>query len=157
VVFATQLLIQEILRIREEPVSMEELESAKRSRLKSFPARFSAPASTLRAFSNLEMDGFPLDFYDKWQERYQAVTVDDVHQAAQRNLHPEDLIILIAGDIERIQVGADLTDANQPAIEASASAFGGRTLSDLAQGFGDGKVHVFSFPPPSRNSPNLEG
>ncbi len=142
VVFASQLILREILKIRTEPITPAELALAKRSRKQLLRSIFSGPSSTVRAFANLEADGLPLGFYEGWDERYEGVTVDDVFLAARRYLRPEELVILIVGDHGALRYGAGDDEPNQESIERVAHQFGGRTLADLARAFGDGEVHV---------------
>jgi zinc protease len=43
--------------------------------------------------------GMPLDYLDHYQEKVQAVTVDDVKQAFSRRVRPTDLItVTVAAD-----------------------------------------------------------
>ena len=59
--YAISLILEEFKRIRQEPVTDEEMETAKNYYLESFPSLFSSPIATLGAFADLEYDGFPMD------------------------------------------------------------------------------------------------
>jgi predicted Zn-dependent peptidase len=149
VVFAAQLMLNEIEKIRNEPVSAEDLEFAKTARINAFPARFggsgSAVATTLRNFANLEFNGRPMDYYDTYVEKYEQVTVEDIQRVAQEYLRPENMIIMVAGNIEESRAGADELLPNQSTIDAMAALFGGRTIDGLAQKYGDGTVHILEL------------
>jgi zinc protease len=140
-VFAAQLMLREIQRIREEAVSQEELGRARASRIHQLRSIFATPGSTVRAFGHLELDGLPPDFYDGWQARYEGVTVQDVSRVAREYLRPEALVILLVGSWDAMKHGAGPEEPAQDGIEAMASMFGGRTVADLARLFGDGTVH----------------
>ncbi len=142
VVFAAQLMLDEIERIRNEPVSRDDLEFAKTALVSAFPAQFSSTQAILRNFANLEYNGRPMDYYDTYEERYNKVTVEDIQRVAQKYLRPDRMVIMVAGNIEECRAGADDMLPNQPTIEAMAQRYGGRTIDGLAKKYGDGQVHI---------------
>jgi predicted Zn-dependent peptidase len=148
VVFAAQLMLNEIEKIRSEPVPQEDLEFARTARINAFPAQFaggrggSATFGTLQNFASLEFDGRPMDYYDTYVRRYEAVTVEDIQRVAQKYLQPENMIIMVAGNIAESRAGADEMLPNQGAIDEMAALFGGRTIDGLASRYGDGPVHI---------------
>ena len=151
VVFAAQLMLNEIERIRNEPVPEEDLEFARTARVNAFPAQFGgggrsgAMFGTLRNFANLEFYNRPMDYYDTYVQRYEAVTVEDIQRVAQEYLRPENLIIVVSGNIEESRAGADEMLPNQATIDEMASLFGGRTIDGLAEKYGDGTVHILDL------------
>ena len=151
VVFAAQLMLNEIERIRDEPVPEEDLEFARTARVNAFPALFGgggrsgAMFGTLRNFANLEFNNRPMDYFDSYVERYEAVTVEDIQRVAREYLRPEKLIIMIAGNIEQSRAGADEMLPNQATIDEMAALFGGRTIEGLAEKYGDGTVHILEL------------
>jgi predicted Zn-dependent peptidase len=151
VVFAAQLMLNEIERIRNEPVPAEDLEFARTARVNAFPAQFGgggrsgAMFGTLRNFANLEFNNRPMDYYDTYVERYEAVTVEDIRRVAQQYLRPENLIIMVSGNIEESRAGADNLLPNQATIDEMAALFGGRTIDGLAEKYGDGTVHILDL------------
>lgn len=151
VVFAAQLMLNEIEKIRNEPVPPEDLEFARTARINAFPALFGgggrsgAMFGTLRSFASLEFDGRPMDYFDTYIQRYEAVTVEDVQRVAQKYLQPENMIIMVAGNIEESRAGADEMLPNQATIDEMANLFGGRTIDGLAARYGDGTVHLLEL------------
>lgn len=145
VVFAAQLMMNEIERIRTEPVSEQDLEFAKTARVSAFPAQFSSTSRILRNFANLEFNGRPMDYYDTYEERYSKVTLDDIGRVAEKYLRPDMMIIMVAGNIEECRAGADKLLPNQQAIDEMAAKFGGRTIDGLARKYGDGQVHILKL------------
>jgi predicted Zn-dependent peptidase len=151
VVFASQLMLNEIEKIRNEPVPEEDLEFARTARVNAFPALFSggrgrsAIFGTLGNFANLEFNGRPMDHYDTYVARYEAVTVDDIQRVAREYLRPENMIIMISGNIDESRAGADDMLPNQAAIDGMAGLFGGRTIEGLAERYGDGTVHILEL------------
>ena len=153
VVFASQLMLNEIEKIRNEPVPEEDLEFARTARINAFPALFagggrgggSSIFGTLSNFANLEFNGRPMDYYDTYVQRYEAVTVADIQSIAQAYLRPENMIIMISGNIAESRAGADDMLPNQATIDEMAALFGGRTIDGLAAKYGDGTVHILDL------------
>ncbi|MFC1791284.1 M16 family metallopeptidase [Gemmatimonadota bacterium] len=151
VVFAAQLMLNEIEKIRNEPVPEEDLEFARTARVNAFPAMFAGGRGggslfgTLQNFANLEFNGRPMDYYDTYVQRYEAVTVADIQRVAQEYLRPENMIIMVSGNIEESRAGADDMLPNQSTIDAMAALFGGRSMDGLAEKYGDGTVHILQL------------
>jgi len=103
---------------------------------------FSSISAILSNFARLEFNGRPMDYYDTYLEKYEKVTLEDIHRVAQKYLISDKTIILISGNIKECSAGADKLLPNQNAIDAMAAKFGGRTIDELAKKYGDGKVHV---------------
>jgi len=142
VVFAAQLMADLIEGMRAGNISEADLKMAKSARVEAFPSMFQGIGSILQGFARLEADGRPMDYYEAYLQKYQKVTLADLKRVAQKWLKPDQMIILICGNIEECKAGADKMQPNQPTIEAMAAKFGGRTIDGLAKKFGDGTVHV---------------
>jgi zinc protease len=106
---------------------------------------FSDTGGNLRNFASLELEGRPRDYYETYVERYSKVTLADVKRVAQKHLRPDNLVILVAGNIEECKAGAGKMLPNQSTIDAMAAKFGGRTIDGLAKKYGDGAVHVVTL------------
>ena len=145
VVFATQLMVNEIERMRAGDITEKDLKFAKTARLNAFPSMFSTKFGNIRAFAELELDSRPMDYYDTYVSRYDKVTVADIKRVAQKYLQPDKMIIMVAGHIEECKAGADQTLPNQATIDAMAAKFGGRTIDGLAKKYGDGTVKVITL------------
>jgi hypothetical protein len=122
--------------------SAANLEFARTARISAFPAQFSSISRIIRNFANLEFNGRPADYYSTYEERYAAVTLDDISRVANKYLNPDRMIIMISGNIEECRAGADRMLPNQQTIDGMAEAFGGRTIDGLAEKYGDGEVHI---------------
>ena len=145
VVFAAQLMLNEIERMRAGEVTEQDVAFAKAARMSAFPAMFSNVAGNLRNFASLELEGRPRDYYETYLDRYSRVTLADVKRVAQQYLQPEKLIIMVAGNIDECKAGAGTLLPNQGTIDAMAARFGGRTMDGLAKKSGDGTVHVVTL------------
>lgn len=145
VVFAAQLIANEIERMRAGDVTEADLKFAKTARLNAFPALFSTAFGNIRNFAELELESRPRDFYDTYVARYQKVTLADIKRVAQKYLQADKLVIMVAGHIDECKAGADNSLPNQATIDAMAAKFGGRTIEGLAKKYGDGTVHVVNL------------
>jgi len=145
VVFAAQLMVNEIERMRAGDVTEKDLRFAKTARLNAFPSMFSTKFGNIRSFAELELDGRPRDYYDTYLARYEKVTLADIKRVAQKYLRPEHMIIMVAGQIDECKAGADASLPNQATIDGMAAKFGGRTIDGLAKKYGDGTVKVITL------------
>lgn len=104
VALAASIALEEVGRIREEPVSEEELELAKRSLTDSFPRRFESAQARASIFANDAFLGRAHTYWIRWRDQVEAVTAEEVRAAAEKYLDPDRLVMLVVGvfsDIER--------------------------------------------------------
>jgi zinc protease len=95
-------MYKEIQRVRQEPITAEELQYAKDAVLNSFVFNFATPEQTLSRLIRYEYYGYPSDFVFKFQKAVESATIEQVLDAAQRNLKPSDLVTIVVGNIEAI-------------------------------------------------------
>jgi predicted Zn-dependent peptidase len=145
VVFAAQLMLDLIEGMRNGDISEADLKMAKAARIEAFPSMFQGIGSILQNFARLEADGRPMAYYDNYLAKYRKLTLADIKAAAHKWLKPDQMIVLVCGNIAECRAGADKLQSNQPTIEAMAAKFGGRTMDDLVKKFGDGTVHIVSL------------
>ncbi len=105
--YAISLIIKELERIRKEPVSDAEMETALNYYLESFADTFQSPQSTMMSFANLEMTGKPMDYYKTYRSKIQAVTKARVQEVATKYIQPDKMAIMIVGDWEPCTKGGD--------------------------------------------------
>ncbi|HNV03898.1 MAG TPA: pitrilysin family protein [Vicinamibacterales bacterium] len=145
VVFATQLILNELERMHAGDITEKDLAFAKTARLNAFPPLFSGALGNAANLARLEFDQRPRDYYDTYLERYRRVTLADVRRVAKQYLQPDKLIVLVTGNIGECKAGADTTLPNQDAIDAMAAKYGGRTLDGLAKALGGGTIRVLTL------------
>lgn len=95
-------LKSELNRIREEPITEEELAIAKESILNSFVFNFEDPGQTLSRLMNYEYYGYASDFIFQYEQGVKETTIADVQRVAQEYLQPEDLTVLVVGNVGAI-------------------------------------------------------
>ena len=97
VALAAAIALEEVHRMRDEAVSPEELELARRSLVDSFPRRFESAQARAGIFANdafLERDH---GYWVRWREQIEAVTAEDVVAVAQKYLRPDQMVMLVVG------------------------------------------------------------
>jgi zinc protease len=105
--YAISLILNELGRIRKEPVSDAEMETALNYYLESFADSFQTPQITMANFANLEMTGKPMDYYKTFRDKVKAVTKARVQEVAQKYIQPDKIAIMIVGDWEPCNKGGD--------------------------------------------------
>lgn len=91
-------ILTEIRRIREEQITIDELELATKYLVGVFPLRFETTAAVAAALASLAVFSLPTDYFDTYRTRIAAVTPADVLGAAREHLHPESLHIVAVGE-----------------------------------------------------------
>ena len=99
---ATAIVLEEIRRIRDEPVSAQELADAKISFIEPFTQRFANPAAVAGLFARDEFTGRENGYWQSYREHIAAVTVEDVQRVARKHLRTDALVILVVGNIDDI-------------------------------------------------------
>ena len=89
---------EEIERIRNEPVSDNELRDAKKYLTGSFPLRFDTNLEIADFFSQVALYGLGDDYATTYADRISAVSEADVQRVAKQYLHPQDLILVVVGN-----------------------------------------------------------
>ena len=105
VALATKIVLDEIRRIRTEPVTDEELETARQGLIETFPRQFESKPQMLRVFVNDEWTKRPADFWETFRAKVEAVTKEDLLRVAKAHLDPDAMAILVVGDWDAIAAG----------------------------------------------------
>lgn len=90
----------EILRIRKELVSEEELESAKLYLTGNFPLQLDSNRKIAAFIAEQELFSLGPDFASRYRAAIDAVTRDDVLRVAQAHIRPDDLHLILVGPVE---------------------------------------------------------
>lgn len=102
---AAAIVLEEIERIRSEPVTQAELRTSKASFIETFSRNFSSATSTARLFANDEYTGRDPAYLVTYRDRIRSVSGDDVLRVAREYLRPDRLAVLVVGDRTTIEAG----------------------------------------------------
>jgi len=95
-------LIKEIItRMTREPVSDQELKTAREFMINSFMFGFTSPAIIVSQRARLEYYGYPDNYLDKYRDNIARVTKEDVLNAARKYLKPESFKLVLVGDASK--------------------------------------------------------
>ena len=97
--------LKELRRIRDEAVPAEELAKAKAYLTLGLPGDFETTAGAAARFRELLAYGLPLDYFDRYIERINAVTAEDVQRVARQYVDPDHFDIVVVGDKAQIDSG----------------------------------------------------
>ena len=97
---AIRLILDEIRRVTEEPVTGEELDRAKAGLKNAFVFEFDSPFDIARTQARTEFWGKDPEYLDNYLRNIDAVTAEDILEAARERIRPDDLAILVVGRAE---------------------------------------------------------
>ena len=97
-------ILDQMRRIREEPVPEEELDGAKSFLAGSFPLRLETADQVAGQLASTLLLGLPLEHLTEYPERIREITTEDVRTAAREHTDPDRAAVIVVGD------GVDLAE-----------------------------------------------
>lgn len=94
--------IYEMERMRTEPVSEEDITISKNSLAGSFARSLESPQTLARYAQNIVRYDLPEDHYEKYLERLEAITIEDIQETAQKYILPGQANIVVVGNKDEI-------------------------------------------------------
>jgi zinc protease len=91
---AIALVLQQMRRIQESPVSDAEIDSAKKFLIGSFPLKLDTQNSIVQFILQVQIYGLGLDYIDRYPGYIRAVTKEDVQKVARQYLHPDSYVLV---------------------------------------------------------------
>jgi len=82
--------------LRDGPTEAE-VQAAKSNLVGGFPLRIDSNRKILDNLANIGFNRLPLDYLERWPDRVQAVTVEQIRAAFARHLKPESLVTVVVG------------------------------------------------------------
>ena len=95
--------INEYRRVVTEPVPGPELQGLVNNLVSGFPNAVQSVQGLSGRLQGLIIWGLPMDFYTTYRERLAAVTPEDVRRVATSKLTPDNLVVVVAGDLSKIE------------------------------------------------------
>lgn len=105
VALAIKLIDDEFNRIRAEPVTAQELETAKNSFVETFPQNFASKEAMLGIFVDDERTKRPEGYWKTFREKVMAVQPADIQRVAKAYLDPKNMAIMVVGNWSQIYEG----------------------------------------------------
>ncbi|HXV14334.1 MAG TPA: insulinase family protein [Candidatus Krumholzibacteria bacterium] len=102
----TEMLAQ-IDRIVKEPVSPEDLASAKSYLVGNFPTTIETPNQIAAQIGTVKLLGLDKSYLENYRKDVAKVTTADVQRVMQKHLHPDKLAIILVGDATAIKDKVD--------------------------------------------------
>lgn len=99
---SVQEILNEMERIREMPVSNEELQSIKNYMTGGFARSLESPQTIARFAYNTYRYNLPDDYYATYLEKLNAVTTSDIQQMAAKYILPENANIYVVGSKDEV-------------------------------------------------------
>lgn len=97
--------IKELNLIRTEPVSSDELNSAKNYLSGSFARSLESPQTIASFALNIERYGLDKDYYRNYLKKVAAVKAEDVQAVAQKYVQPDKSYIMVVGNAGEVKEG----------------------------------------------------
>jgi zinc protease len=107
---AARELFTELNRIRTDPPTPTELRLAQDNALRSLPGQFETARVTSQLIGELFVYNLPVDYYKTLPSQYDSLTPVAVEEAARKNVHPAELVVIAVGDRQKIQPGLEKLD-----------------------------------------------
>jgi zinc protease len=102
---ATREFFREFDRLQDEPVAPSDLERAKRSIIGAFAGTLESSDAILSRTIDLVQNGLPLDYWDTYPARIQAVTPAEVQRIARKYLGKNRIQLIAVGERSQIEEG----------------------------------------------------
>jgi len=95
---AMKEFMYELKRMRDEPVTAEELDNAKRAIIGNFALSLEQPQALLQNIITQKLYNLPADYWDTYPQKVSAITTADVQRAAKQYIDLGHLQVVAVGD-----------------------------------------------------------
>lgn len=102
---AVKLTLELLEKLRRGEITEQELATSVNSFIETLPRTFETKVRTVSRFAQDELEGIPPNYWQTYRDQMRAVDVAAIKAAANRHLKPEQLVILVVGNIEEILKG----------------------------------------------------
>ncbi len=109
--YAGEIFFELLDSMRSSNPTDEELRTAKSSYIETFPRRFASAAQIAGLYATDELLGRPHSYWIDYRDNVAAVNGDGVKKAMNKDLDPDNMVVLVVGNIEEIMGGHPEHDA----------------------------------------------
>jgi len=96
--------LAQIRRVRDQPVSDQDLKDAKAFLTGSFPLRLDTSTKIAGMLASIEYYGLGSDYIEKYPAMINAVSAADVQRVAQKYLDPEKYALAVVADLAKAKI-----------------------------------------------------
>ena len=93
-----KIIKEEIMKVKKEGVSEEELKNAKNYLINSYVLRFDSNKKVASILLNTQMDGLSTDFFEKRNDYINSVSLKDIKKIASKILDENQIFFLVIGN-----------------------------------------------------------
>ncbi len=111
---AEATVFAEFEKMRNTQVSAEELETAKKSFIETFPRTFESKPQMLNVFVTDEMTKRDANYWRNYRANIESVTAEDVQAVAKKYLDPDAMAVFIVGEWSTISNGDPTAGPSRP-------------------------------------------
>jgi zinc protease len=104
---AIEAVLAEIKKIRETPVTDQEIEDAKSFLIGSFPLRMDTTGEIASLLAQVEYFGLGPDYFEEYPKRIGAVGKEDVLRVAKKYLDPERFVLVVVAKQDQAKIGKE--------------------------------------------------
>ncbi len=101
---AINIILNEIKKMAETGATQKELKDAKTFYTGNFPFNYDATRDKIDLLQNIEVYHKGLDYPDKFNSYIENVTLNDINQAAQKYLYPNNYLLVIVTNVPKEQL-----------------------------------------------------
>ena len=106
---SAQVIIEEMTRLRDEPVSTDELTRAQSYVALGLPRHFETNDGIAAHLREQILYGLPMDYWERYVDNIFAVTAENIASAAARHLQPESCVVAVVADGKHVQRALEKT------------------------------------------------
>jgi len=118
---AVRKSVNEIAAIRgERPPTTQEIDFGRATLTRGYARHFETTGQVGRALAQLAMYDLPDDTFDRFVPGVRAVHADELTTAAERHLHPGELVVVAVGDRVKLESGLALLGLGDPVVTTVA-------------------------------------
>jgi zinc protease len=105
VAYALRLALDEVRKLKEQPISEDELNVNKEGIIEAFPSQWATRQAVANRFADEAREGWPEDWWAAYREKIQAVTAADVQRMAGKLFDTDRMVILAVGKASEMEPG----------------------------------------------------
>ncbi len=99
--------LYEIDKMKNEGATAEELEFVKKGLTGSFALTFETPSQIAGSIQNIVLYNLPDDYYEKYIENVNKVTLEDVQRVCKKYLNSSSMAVVVVGDLNVVRQGVE--------------------------------------------------